>query len=148
MGPRFTGRPLLETRLACCPDGTRGGTHASICRSTLEIFVVLDLTIEPDVFVDQLSQEIVTGGLTVVDAIERLLSEHIENSILQSLGDRLVKAPRSIVHPRYYLNRFENLATFAREGYSTWYPKVRFARVRAITSRSQTLTLADCTLAI
>ena len=93
----------------------------------LEGAVVIDLTIEPDVFVDQLSQEVVTGGLTVVDAIERLLSEHIENSIRQSLGDRLVKAPRSIVHPVYYPNRFENLASLAREGYSTWYLEVRFA---------------------
>ena len=108
------------------PTGRRGRTQPERL-STLEVVVVLDLTIEPEVFVDQLSQEIGTGGLTVVDATERLLGEHIENSIRQSLGGRLVKAPRSTVHPGYYLNRFENLATLAREGYSTWYPEVRFA---------------------
>ena len=100
--------------------------------------MVLDLTIEPDVFADQLSQEIVTGGLTVVDAIERLFSEHIENSIRQSLGDRLAKAPRSIVHSDYYLNRFENLAALAREGYSTWYSEVHFA-----TRKGDSLKIAD-----
>ena len=89
--------------------------------------MVVDLTIEPDVFVDQLSQETVSGGLTVVDAVEKLLSEQMEVSIQQSLGDHLVRAPRSIVHPGYYLNRFENLTTLGRKGYSTWYPEVRFA---------------------
>ena len=89
--------------------------------------MVVDLTIEPDVFVDQLSQETVSGGLTVVDAVEKLLSEQMEVSIQQSLGDHLVRAPPSIVHPGYYLNRFENLTTLGREGYSTWYPEVRFA---------------------
>ena len=89
--------------------------------------MVIDLTIESNDFVDQLSQETVSGGLTVVDAVERLLSEQIETSIQQSLGEHLVRAPRSIVHSGYYLNRFENLTTLAGEGYSTWYPEVRFA---------------------
>ena len=122
----------------CRPDGTRGRPHAAKSRSILEGAVVIDLTIEPDVFVDQLSQEIVTGGLTLVDAIERLLSEQIETSIRQSLGDRLVKAPCSIVYPGYYLNRFENLTTLAREGYSTWYPEVRFA-----TRKGDSLKITD-----
>ena len=87
----------------------------------------LDLTIEPDVFVEQLSQEIIAGGLTVVDAIERLLSEHFENSIRQSLRERIVKTPRSIVRPNYYANRFANLTILAQAGYSTWYLEIRFA---------------------
>ena len=89
--------------------------------------MVLNLAIDLDLFVDQLSQEAVSGGLTVVDAVEKLLGEQMEASIHQSLGDHLVRAPRSTVHPRYYLNRFENLTTLGREGYSTWYPEVRFA---------------------
>ncbi len=89
--------------------------------------MVVSLTIEPDVFVDQLSQETVSGGLTVVDAVERLLGEQMEVSIQQSLGDHLLRAPRAVVHPGYYSNRFENLTTLGREGYSTWYPEVRFA---------------------
>ena len=89
--------------------------------------MVVNLTIEPDVFVDQLSQETVSGGLTIVDAVEKLLGEQMEASIQQSLGNRLVRAPRSIVHPGYYWNRFENLTTLGREGYATWYPEVRFA---------------------
>lgn len=113
--------------LVCSADVIFGRLYASGRGSTQEIAVVLDLTIEPDVFVEQLSQETATGGLTVVDAIERFLGEHIETSIRQSLGLHLVEAPRSIVHPRYYLNRFENLTTLARDGYSTWYPEVRFA---------------------
>ena len=88
--------------------------------------MVLDLTIEQDALVDQLSREIVTGGLTVVDTVERLLGEHIEDSIQRSLAGRLTTAPRATVYPLYYMNRFENLATLAREGYSTWYPEVRF----------------------
>ena len=100
--------------------------------------VVIDLSLEPAIFVDQLSEEIVTGGLTVVDAIERLLTERVETSIRQSLSGCLVKAPRSIVHPGYYLNRFENLAALAREGYSTWYLEVRFA-----TRKSDSLKITD-----
>lgn len=111
----------------CRPDGNRGRPYAAGRGSTLEVAVVLELTIEPGVFVDQLSQETATGGLTVVDAIEKLLGEHIETSIRQSLGHHLVKSPRSIVHSGYYPNRFENLTTLALEGYSTWYPEVRFA---------------------
>ena len=89
--------------------------------------MVVDFTIEPGVFVDQLAQETVSGGLTVVDAVEKLFGKQMEVSIRQSLGDRLVRAPRSMVHPGYYMNRFENLTTLGREGYSTWYPEVRFA---------------------
>ncbi len=67
--------------------------------------MVVDLTIEPDVFADQLSQETVSGGLTVVDAVEKLLGEQMEASIQRSLGDHLVRAPRSMVHPGYYLEQ-------------------------------------------
>ena len=75
----------------------------------------------------RLSREILAGGLTVVDAIERLLSEHLEDSLWQSVGDRIVKAPRAVVHPGYYMNRFQNLAALRESGYSTWYPELRFA---------------------
>ena len=88
--------------------------------------MVLDLTIEQDALVDQLSREILTGGLTVVDTVERLLGEHIEDSVQRSFAGRLTTAPRATVYPLYYMNRFENLATLAREGYSTRYPEVRF----------------------
>ena len=43
------------------------------------------------------------------------------------LRDRIVKAPKSTVHPTYYANRFENLAALSHAGYSTWYPEVRFS---------------------
>ena len=87
----------------------------------------LNLVVETNIFADQLSQEIVTGGLTVVDAIERLLCEYLEDSVLRLLGDRIIKAPRSVVHPGYYVNRFENLASLSELGNFTWYPEVRFA---------------------
>ena len=87
----------------------------------------LNLVVETNIFADQLSQEIVTGGLTVVDAIERLLCEYLEDSVLRLLGDRIIKAPRSVVHPGYYVNRFENLASLSELGYFTWYPEVQFA---------------------
>ena len=94
---------------------------------TLEIALRLNLAVEKNIFVDQLSQEIVAGGLTVVDAIERLLAEWLEDSILQSLGDCIIKAPRAVVHPMYYSNRFQNLAMLSQSGYLTWYPEVRFS---------------------
>jgi len=100
--------------------------------------MVLGLKIESEVFVDQLAQETVSGGLTVVDAVERLLGEQMEVSVQQSLADRLVRAPRSTVHPNYYSNRFQNLTTLGREGYSTWYPEVRFA-----TRKGDSLKIAD-----
>lgn len=89
--------------------------------------MVVNFTIDTDVLINQLAQETVSGGLTVVDAVEKLLGEQMEVSIQQSLADRLVRAPSSVVHTGYYLNRFENLTTLSREGYSTWYPEVRFA---------------------
>ncbi len=87
----------------------------------------LNLSFEPDLFVGQLGHEIASGGLTVVDAIERLLSEWLEDAITRCLGDRIVKAPNSVVHPANYVNRFQNLAVLSRAGYSTWYPEVRFS---------------------
>lgn len=87
----------------------------------------LNLSFEPDLFESQLSEEIVTGGLTVVDAIERLLSQWLEDATARCLKDRIVKAPRAVVHPGYYRNRFQNLAALGRSGYSTWYPEVRFS---------------------
>lgn len=87
----------------------------------------LNLSFEPDLFVDQLGHEIAAGGLTVVDAVERLLSDWLENTITGCLGDRIVKGPDSFVHPTYYVNRFQNLAALSHSGYSTWYPEVRFS---------------------
>lgn len=89
--------------------------------------MVVNLTIELDAFVNQLSQETVKGGLTVVDAVEKLFGEQMEVSIQQSLGNRIVTAPRAVVYPNYYFDRFANLTILAQEGYSTWYPEVRFA---------------------
>ena len=98
----------------------------------------LNLVVETNIFADQLSQEIVTGGLTVVDAIERLLCEYLEDSVLRLLGDRIIKAPRSVVHPGYYVNRFENLASLSELGYFTCYPEVRFA-----TPKNDTLEITE-----
>ena len=98
----------------------------------------LNLVVETNIFADQLSQEIVTGGLTVVDAIEKLLCEYLEDSVLRLLGDRIIKAPQSVVHPGYYVNRFENLASLSELGYFTWYPEVRFA-----TPKSDTLEITE-----
>ena len=87
----------------------------------------LNFVFERNLFAAQLAHELAVGGLTVVDAIERFLSEWLEDSISQSLGGRIVKAPRSVVHPMYNVDRFQNLAGLSRGGYSTWYPEVRFS---------------------
>ena len=101
---------------------------------TKELVLQLNLTIDIQPFAENLAWEVVAGGFTIVDAIERLLGEYIEDSILQSLGDRIIEAPRSVVHPMYYKNRFENLASLRQRGYFTWYPEIRFA-----THKSDTL---------
>lgn len=93
----------------------------------MEVVLHLDLAIEQKLFGEQLAHEIAAGGLTVVDALERLVAEHLEQSIANAVGDRLIKAPRAKVNPRYYSNRFENLSTLRRRGYSTSYPEVAFA---------------------
>ena len=85
------------------------------------------LGIEESFFTSQLSREIITGELTVVDAVERILSESLEDSVLQSIGDRIIKAPRAIIHPNYYKNRFQNLYILGQKGYSTWYSEIRFS---------------------
>ena len=87
----------------------------------------LNLSFEPDVFVVQMGHEIAAGGLTIVDAIEKLISEWLEDAIIRCFGDRIVKVPNSTVHPTYYVNRFQNLATLSHTGYTTWYPEVRFS---------------------
>ena len=65
--------------------------------------------------------------LTVRNAMERLLGEWLERPITQSLGNRLIKAPRAVVHPHYCVDRFQNLANLSRKGYLTWYAEVRFS---------------------
>ena len=95
----------------------------------------LNLAVEKNIFADQLSQEIVTGGLTVVDAIERLFAEWLEDSILQSLGDCIIKAPRAVVHPMYYENRFQNLARLSQGGYVTCIQKYDFLHAKINSSR-------------
>lgn len=58
--------------------------------------------------------------------------------MLRLLGNRIIKAPRSVVHPGYYVNRFENLARLSELVYFTWYPEVRFA-----TPKSDTLEITE-----
>ena len=87
----------------------------------------LDLAIESTSLGEHLAREVVAGGLTVVDAIERLIVEHLEDSVTKALTERLVKAPRVTVNSTSYSNRFENLYNLGKQGYSTWYPEVRFA---------------------
>ena len=87
----------------------------------------LDLAIASKPFAGQLAREIVAGGLTIVDTIERLIVEHLEDSVTKALGDHLIKAPQAVVNPKYYSNRFENLSNLRQQGYFTWYPEVRFA---------------------
>ena len=90
----------------------------------------LDLALDKAAFAEHLCREIIAGGLTVVDVIEKCLGEWLEDSVLRSFGSTIVKAPRAQVHPMYYLNRFQNLAHLSRHGYSTWYPEVRFSTAK------------------
>ena len=87
----------------------------------------LELTVESESLGQHLAREVVAGGLTVIDATERLIVEHLEDSVSEALSDRLVSVPRATVRPIYYRNRFENLCNLAQQGYSTWYPELRFA---------------------
>lgn len=101
-----------------------------------EVILHLTLSIDAKYFAERIAQGIIAGGLTVVDTIEKLFGESLENSVMESLGDRLIKAPRSLVHPRYFCNRFENLDNLRHQGYHTWYPEIRFA-----TQRDDTLEI-------
>lgn len=87
----------------------------------------LSLQLNTDKFAETLSEEILAGGLSLVDAIERILEDHLETSVLNLFGNRLIKVPRSVVHPFYYKNRFENLSGLREHGYQTWYPEVLFS---------------------
>ena len=48
-----------------------------------------------------------------------------------------VKAPQAIVHSHYYMDRFSNLSSLSQEGYSTWYPEIRFA-----TKKSEDISIS------
>ena len=98
----------------------------------------LDLHIDSRVFANQLARAIVAGGLTVIDTIERLIVEHLEDSVVTAMGDCLVRAPRAVVHDHYYDNRFENLSNLDQQGYATWYPRVSFA-----TGKSDTIVISE-----
>ena len=91
----------------------------------------LHLTIERERFAQQLCDEVIAGGLTVVDTIERLIAERLEDSVAAALAGRLIKAPRATVHPHYFKDRFENLSGLAGYGYSTWYPELKFASAKS-----------------
>ena len=121
------GLRLIIRRLAC-----------QILEAVPEVVLRLTLTIGPDSLAAELAREIAAGDHTVVDVIERLIGRHLEGSVSEMLGNRLIKAPRVVVHPDYYKNRFENLDALSREGYSTWYPEVRFS-----TSKSDNLAIAE-----
>ena len=92
----------------------------------LETALHLNLAIEQHEPANGLAHEIAAGGTTVVDPIDRLLSEQLEDSVSKSFGERTVKAPRAVIHPRCNVDRFLNLAAFSRDGSSTWYPDLRF----------------------
>ena len=98
----------------------------------------LDLAIDPNSIAKQLAEEIMAGGLTVIDAVEQLLVEHLEDSVSKALGPQLIKIPRAKVYPNNYPNRFENLFNLQRNGYSTSYPEVHFA-----TGKSDELTVSE-----
>lgn len=100
--------------------------------------MLLNLKLRTDDFANSLANEILSGGLTVVDAIERLLGEHLEETTKEALGDRLLKAPRANVHPFYFKNRFENLAGLRKHGYQTWYPEVQF-----VTRKGEAVSIDD-----
>ena len=103
------------------------GPHIRSLLVGREVALHLELAVEPESFEEQLAHETMAGGLTVVDAIERIVVEHLEDSVVEALGSRLIKAPRATIHPMYFANRFENLWTLRQRGYSTWYPKVIFS---------------------
>ena len=94
----------------------------------------LDLAVESKSFGEKLAHEILAGGLTLVDTIERIIVEHLEDSVTEALKDHLKKAPRAIVYPSYYRNRFENLSNLRQQGYSTWWPQVSFATKKSDTT--------------
>jgi hypothetical protein len=98
----------------------------------------LHFRIDLDVFAEQLSCELHAGSLRVVDAIERMLGEHLEASVSNGLGEHLKKRPRAVVHPGYFKNRFANLSSLSESGYKTWYPEVSFSTYKgrdvAVTS--------------
>lgn len=87
----------------------------------------LNLAIDRDRFASDLANEVATGGLAVVDAIERLLAVRFEETAFRALAGRLVKPPRVRVHAHYYRDRFANLSELRSRGYETWYPELHFA---------------------
>ncbi len=78
-------------------------------------------------FAQQLAQELRSGGVVVVDAVEELLRRSLEDSVHAGLGAVLVKAARAVVSPSSNRNRFLTVGNLAQSGFVTWYPEVRFA---------------------
>ena len=89
--------------------------------------MLLHLDVEADDFAEELAREILAGNRGLVDTIELLLSKHLEAAVSRAMGNCLIKSPRAIVHPGYFKNRFENLATLSQTGYRTWYSEVRIS---------------------
>lgn len=87
----------------------------------------LRIGLEEDQFVRDFAREIATPGIRPVDAIERLLSQHLAGSLKSALGTRLIKEPTARIYRGYSKNPWAVLPDLAAGGYETWYPELRFS---------------------
>jgi hypothetical protein len=87
----------------------------------------LKIGLDEDSFVRDLAREIATPGVRPVDAIERLLAQHLARSLKSTFGARLIKEPTPRIHAGYSKNRWATLSALAEDGYETWYPELQFS---------------------
>jgi len=87
----------------------------------------LKIGFEIDAFAADFGREIATPGIRPVDAVERLLSQHLTAGLKIALGSRAIKEPIARIHAGYSKNRWAVLPDLADGGYETWYPELQFS---------------------
>ena len=85
----------------------------------------LKLTFRENAFVDSLCEELMIAGVRPIDAIEKLISEHLILSA-ENVPPVILLSMSVHVFATYNPNRCPTLPQLVDHGYKTWYSEIRF----------------------
>lgn len=88
---------------------------------------VLRLEVPKDAFVSDLAQKIAVPSMRPENAITQILAHYMTISIKSYLGARLIKPPNIFLSEGYRQNSVLTLPELACNGYTIWYPEIRFS---------------------
>lgn len=95
-----------------------------------ELTSIMRLEIPESAFVRELSEKIAVPGMRPENAISQILIHHMLASTASYLGSRLKKPPIIDLSDRYMQESVLTLPELTINGYTTWYPEIRFSTKR------------------